>query len=77
MTRDIPLAELSLFARLPGCHTSFCSHLSPHLMAPPWLPSSQYETNDQGYPWVLGRNDVVAGQKITITTRPDAVADAT
>jgi hypothetical protein len=36
---------------------------------------SQWQVNDQGYPWVLGHNDVVAGQKIIITTREDAVAD--
>lgn len=34
----------------------------------------QWQVNDQGYPWVLGRNEVEAGQKITITTRADAVA---
>lgn len=36
----------------------------------------QWQVNDQGYPWVLGRNDVEAGQTIVITTREDAVADA-
>ena len=33
--------------------------------------------NDQGYPWVLGRNEVQAGQQIVITGRPDAVASET
>lgn len=28
----------------------------------------------QGYPWVLGQNEVTVGQTITLTTRPDAVA---
>lgn len=35
----------------------------------------QWQINEQGYPWVLGRNDIVAGQRISITTR-DVVADA-
>uniref|UniRef100_A0A7S0RHC8 Pyruvate kinase n=1 Tax=Chlamydomonas leiostraca TaxID=1034604 RepID=A0A7S0RHC8_9CHLO len=34
----------------------------------------QWQVNDQGYPWVLGRNEVQAGQSITITTRPEVVA---
>ena len=39
------------------------------------LPSLQWQVNDQGYPWVLGRNEVKAGQQITITTREDVQAD--
>ena len=35
----------------------------------------QWQANDQGYPWVLGKNEVQVGQKIVITTREDAVAD--
>ncbi len=31
----------------------------------------------QGYPWVLGRNEVAAGARLTITTRADAVATET
>jgi len=37
----------------------------------------QWQVNDQGYPWVLGRNEVSAGQKMIITTREDAVATET
>ncbi len=35
----------------------------------------QWQANDQGYPWVLGRNEIKVGQRIVITTREDAVAD--
>ncbi|GAX81789.1 hypothetical protein CEUSTIGMA_g9217.t1 [Chlamydomonas eustigma] len=35
----------------------------------------QWQANDQGYPWVLGRNEVATGQKLIITTKEDAVAD--
>ena len=35
----------------------------------------QWQANDQGYPWVLGRNEIKAGQRINLTTREDAVAD--
>jgi hypothetical protein len=38
------------------------------------LSPSLTQVNDQGYPWVLGRNEVAAGQKIIITTRDGAVA---
>lgn len=35
----------------------------------------QWQANDQGYPWVLGRNEIKTGQRINLTTREDAVAD--
>ncbi|KAF5827684.1 cytosolic pyruvate kinase [Dunaliella salina] len=35
----------------------------------------QWQVDNQGYPWVLGRKDVHAGEVMTLTTREDAVAD--
>jgi len=35
----------------------------------------EWQINEQGYPWVLGRNDVSVGQRIAITTR-NVSADA-
>ncbi len=57
------------------CQGTLSSSLS--ILIPLLLPfPSQYQTDEQGYPWVLGKNEVVAGQKIVITCSPDAVADA-
>jgi hypothetical protein len=55
------------------CHlqTLAVPHCCPACCCCPSLPPC---THAQGYPWVLGRNEVAAGQVITITTRPDAVA---
>ncbi|KAG1681021.1 hypothetical protein FOA52_009981 [Chlamydomonas sp. UWO 241] len=35
----------------------------------------QWQINEQGYPWVLGRNDVQVGKRIAITTR-EVTADS-
>jgi hypothetical protein len=58
-------AKGSLFQLIMKKPAHITSLTLPVLPCPP--PS-------QGYPWVLGRNEVAAGQVITITTRPDAVA---
>jgi hypothetical protein len=47
--------------------TEFISLLAHHL---PLSPS----TCVQGYPWVLGQNEVHTGEIVTLTTREDVVA---